>query len=104
MTSKIKKILYAIDLDGNSSGAFYYAVRAARAFDAKVTILHAVEPPRVFDISPDVGLTEDVKGEEFEHVLERIKNQIQEFCQKIETEIGSPCLSLVTKTLVQRGF
>ena len=104
MIPQIKKILYATDLGENSSYAFYYAVRVARAFDAKITIMHAAEPPRVFDIGLEVGLTESVKEKEFKEVLEGIKNGLQEFCQKVETQIGSPCLSLVTKTLVQRGY
>lgn len=103
MIPKIKKILYATDLSENSSYAFYYAVSAARVFDAKITILHAFEPPPVFAIGLQAGLTESVKEKEIKQVLERIENRLQEFCQKVETQIGFPCLSLVSKTLVQRG-
>lgn len=103
MIPKIKRILYATDLGVNSSYAFYYAVSAARAFDARIVILYVLEPPPVFDISLDVGLTESVKEKEIKQVLERIENRLQEFCQKVETQIGSPCLSLVSKTLTQRG-
>jgi nucleotide-binding universal stress UspA family protein len=103
MIPRIKKILYATDLSENSSYAFYYAVSAAKVFDAKITILHALEPPPVFAIGLQVGLTESVQEKEHKRVLERIENRLQEFCQKVETQIGSPCLSLVSKTLVQRG-
>lgn len=103
MIPKIKKILYATDLSENSSYAFYYAISTARVFDAKITILHALEPPPVFAIGLQVGLTENVQEKEYKQVLERIENRLQEFCQKVEIQIGSPCLSLVSKTLVQRG-
>lgn len=103
MIPKIKKILYATDLGENSSYAFYYAVSAARAFDAKITILYALESPPVFDISLEVGLTETVKEKEIKQFLERIENRLQQFCQAVENRVGSPCLSLVSKTLVLRG-
>ncbi len=103
MIPKIEKILYATDLSQNSSYAFYYAVRAGRAFDAKITILHAVEPPPVVAIGLQVGMTQSITEKENKEVLERIKNQLQEFCQRAETQVGSPCLSLVSKTLVHRG-
>ena len=103
MVPAIKKILYATDLGENSSYAFYHAVNAARAFGAKITILYALEPPPVFDISLEVGLAESIKEREIKQVVERIENRLQTFCQKVETQIGSPCLSLVSKTLVQRG-
>jgi len=103
MIPKIKKILHATDLSENASYAFYYAVSAARAFDAKITILHALEPPPALATGLQAGLTESVKENEHKQVLERIENQLRKFCQKVETQMGSPCLSLVSKTLVRRG-
>ncbi len=103
MVPKIEKILYATDLSENSSYAFYYAVRAGRAFGAKITILHVVEPPPVVAIGLQVGMTENIMEKENKEVLKRIENRLQEFCQKAETQMGAPCLSLVSKTLVQRG-
>ena len=44
MIPQIKKILYATDLSKNSSYAFLYAIDMAKKHDAKIVILHAVEP------------------------------------------------------------
>jgi nucleotide-binding universal stress UspA family protein len=44
MIPQIKKILYATDLSKNSSYAFLYATDLARRHDARITILHAIEP------------------------------------------------------------
>jgi nucleotide-binding universal stress UspA family protein len=44
MIPQIKKILFATDLSKNSAYAFYYAVHMARRDEAKIVILHAVEP------------------------------------------------------------
>ena len=103
MIPKIKKILYATDLSENSSYAFYYAVNVAREFDAKITILYVLEPPPVFDISLQVGFTENVEEKKRKQVLERIKDRLQGFCQMVETKIGPPCVSLVSQTLVREG-
>jgi nucleotide-binding universal stress UspA family protein len=44
MIKEIKTILYATDLSNTSVYAFRYAVCLARALDARLHILHAVEP------------------------------------------------------------
>jgi nucleotide-binding universal stress UspA family protein len=44
MIPQIKKILFATDLSKNSAYAFYYAVHMAKRDEAKIVILHAVEP------------------------------------------------------------
>lgn len=44
MLRKINTILYATDLSNTSSYAFRYAVCLARALDARIHILHAIEP------------------------------------------------------------
>jgi len=44
MIPPIKTILLATDLSKNSAYAFYYAVQIAKRVEAKVVILHAVEP------------------------------------------------------------
>ena len=44
MVPQIKKILYATDLTKNSAYAFYYAIDLAQRRDAKIVILHVVEP------------------------------------------------------------
>jgi nucleotide-binding universal stress UspA family protein len=44
MIPEIKKILYATDLSKNSAYAFYYAVDIAQKRNAKIVILHIIEP------------------------------------------------------------
>jgi nucleotide-binding universal stress UspA family protein len=48
MIQPIKNVLYATDLSKNSAYAFRYAVNTARKHDAKIHILHVIEP-----ISPE---------------------------------------------------
>ena len=48
-------------------------------------------------------MTESAQEKETKRVLEQMENRLQEFCQKLETQIGTPCLSFVSKTLLQRG-
>ena len=44
MTPQIRKILYATDLSKNSAFAFQYALDMAEKYDAKIVILHVIEP------------------------------------------------------------
>jgi nucleotide-binding universal stress UspA family protein len=44
MIPKIKKILYATDLSKNSVYAFRYAIDMAQKLDARIIILHVIEP------------------------------------------------------------
>ena len=44
MIPKIKRILYATDLSPNSEYAFRYAINSAIQHDAKIIILHVIEP------------------------------------------------------------
>ena len=44
MIQEIKKILYATDLSKNSSYAFLYAIDMAKRHNAKIVILHAIQP------------------------------------------------------------
>jgi nucleotide-binding universal stress UspA family protein len=44
MIPKIQTVLYATDLSKNSAYAFRYAVNTARQHDAKIHLLHVIEP------------------------------------------------------------
>ena len=48
MIPKIKKILYTTDLSLNSAYVFRYALNSAIKHDAKIDILHVLEPVGVF--------------------------------------------------------
>ncbi len=106
MIPEIKTILYATDLSKNSSYALFYAVDMARRHNARIVILHSVEPfPHLYR---DGGFFR-VK-QRFEEVLEQqkteveeIKKRLQDFCKTVETQTGPPCVGLVSKVLVPLG-
>jgi nucleotide-binding universal stress UspA family protein len=103
MIPQIKKILYATDLSKNSAYAFLYATDIAQRHDARIVILHAIEP-----LPPIVrfygSLEEESKYYQHEKSIdtELIKNRLQDFCQKVDKEIRA-CLELVSKILVRVG-
>jgi nucleotide-binding universal stress UspA family protein len=107
MIPQIKKILYATDLSKNSAYAFRYAVDMAQRRDAKIVILHVIEP-----IPPSVKhqvsmYVDDAKWEEKiqyeqERSIDRIKKRLEEFCKR-ESQNGAPCLDLVSAILVHLG-
>jgi nucleotide-binding universal stress UspA family protein len=100
MIPKINRILYATDLSKNSSYAFLYAIDMAKRHNAKIVILHAIEPiPPYLEVY--TGVTNKEKQQE--QTVEEIKKHLQEFCTKAETQIGPPCVQLVSKILVSSG-
>jgi nucleotide-binding universal stress UspA family protein len=107
MIPEIKKILYATDLSKNSSYAFLYAANMAKRHKAKIVILHSIAP---FHYMYSEGMSERVdqilqkaRKKERETDLEEIKKYLQTFCEKIENQIGPPCVELVSKILVLMG-
>jgi len=107
MIPEIKKILYATDLSKNSSYAFLYAADMAKRHNARIVILHSVEPvPHMYSegMSDRVEeILQKAKKGERETDLEEIKKYLQEFCNKVENQIGPPCVELVSKILVPLG-
>lgn len=102
MIPQSKKILYATDLSKNSSYAFLYAIDMAKRHDAKIIILHAVEPLPPYVEAYTSMMVKPEKIEE-EELTEQIKKQLGEFCKRAEAEVGSPCVELVSKILVPVG-
>src|SRR4030067_838433 len=99
MVPQIKKILYATDLSKNSSYAFLYAVDLAKKHDGKIVILHAIEPiPTYAEVYG--SLTDEFKKKQLEEIVESMKKHLVGFCKKAETQIGAPCVELVSKILV----
>ena len=107
MIPEIKRILYATDLTKNSAYAFFYAADMAKRYNAKIVILHSVEPIRyIYGEEVPSRLEEmlqESKGQERKMDIEKIKKGLQEFCKKAETQIGPPCAELVSKILVPLG-
>ena len=102
MIPQIKKILYATDLSKNSSYAFLYAIDMAKKHCAKIVILHAIEPvPPYAEVYGAV--TEAFEKKQHEEIIETMKKHLQGFCKKVESQIGPPCVELVSKILVPLG-
>ena len=107
MIPEVKKILYATDLTKNSAYAFFYAVDMAKTHNATIVILHSVEPIRHFYEEGGAiygeKMLERAKKQERETDLEDMKKSLQEFCKRTETQIGAPCVELVSNILVPVG-
>ena len=103
MIPQIKKILYATDLSKNSSYAFLYAVDMAKRHDASIVVLHAIEPVPSYAEAYG-GVTDEGKKKQHDEIIEFMKKHIQEFCKKAESQIGPPCVELVSKILVPVGY
>ncbi|HXX34015.1 MAG TPA: universal stress protein [Thermodesulfobacteriota bacterium] len=102
MIPQIKKILYATDLSKNSAFAFLYATDMAKTHDAKIVILHAIEPiPSYAEVY--TGVTHEMKRKQQDETVEELEKHLQGFCKKAEGQIGPPCVELVSKILVPRG-
>ena len=107
MTPQIKKILYATDFTKNSSYAFYFAADLAQKHAARIVILHCIAPIQAqmhykASFSSDRAL-ETAKTQEKEANIAGIKKYLREFCQKAESQIGPPCVDLVSSTIVKVG-
>jgi nucleotide-binding universal stress UspA family protein len=103
MVPQIKNILYATDLSKNSSYAFFYAVDMAKKHDARIVILHAMEPiPAYAEVYG--SMTDEFKKKQHEEMIESIKRNLDYFCKKAEAQIGPPCVELVSKVLVPVGY
>ncbi|HUJ89452.1 MAG TPA: universal stress protein [Syntrophorhabdales bacterium] len=109
MIPQIKKILYATDLSKNSSYAFYFATDMARKHDAKIVILHCIGaiPPSIY-MEGGFGDAERVlqkaKEQEKQEDIAEIKKGVEDFCRSVESQIGPPCVSLVSDVVVKTGY
>jgi nucleotide-binding universal stress UspA family protein len=86
MIPKIKRILYATDLSPNSEYAFRYAINSAIRHDAKVIILHVIEPISAMYIEVGFIVGEEQAKEIFEKgasvARERVKKRLKIFSEK----------------------
>jgi nucleotide-binding universal stress UspA family protein len=103
MIPQIKKILYATDFTKNSVYAFFYAIDMAKRHNAKIIILHTIESIPAY-AEAAAGITDEMKLKQQEDTVEEIKKHLQEFCRKVEVQVGPPCVELVSKILVLRGY
>ena len=102
MIPQIKKILYATDLSRNSAYAFYYAVDLAQKKGATIVILNTIEPVPAY-VRNYIGDSEKLDLDHHEEIIKIIQQRLNNFCQKVDTHIGSPCAELVSKVIVRVG-
>lgn len=87
MLPQIESILYATDLGNGSAHVFRYALSLAQRYQAKVTILHAVEPLSTF-AQNTVELYISHQKLELQHaeiraqLLNDLRARLHEFCEK----------------------
>ncbi len=102
MIPQIKKILFATDLSKNSAYAFFYAIHMARRDEAKIVILHAVEP-----IAPMLVNFEDFKyqvaKDRWEETVIKFKERIQDVSVKADARTGVSSVDLISNILIRPG-
>jgi nucleotide-binding universal stress UspA family protein len=107
MIPQIKKILYTTDLSKNSSYAFLFATDMARRHNARIIILHAIQPvPHLYAYGESFQaerILMKTKEQEQKTDIDEIKNRLRQFCSNVEVQTGPPCVELVSKILVPLG-
>jgi nucleotide-binding universal stress UspA family protein len=87
MLPKIKKILYATDLSPNSKYAFGYAINSAIQHDAKIIILHVLEPVAAavraqMESYLDDDRIKKIFDEKINYTIELIEKRLKKFCKE----------------------
>jgi nucleotide-binding universal stress UspA family protein len=104
---RIKKILYLTDLSDNARHALGYALAAADAHEAEITILHVME-----DIAPNAelvvaaflgyGSIEELKSKTRDDIMGQIQKRLSEICMDIGGRMPE-CRFVVREILVETG-
>ena len=102
MIPQIKKILFATDLSKNSAYAFFYAIHMAKRDEAKIVIMHAIEP-----IAPMLVDFEDFKyqvaKDRWEETVIKFKERIQDISVKADARTGVSSVDLISNILIRPG-
>jgi len=100
---QIKTILFATDLSKNSAYAFYYAVHLAKRDEAKIIILHVVEPlPRMLVSFEDFD--HQVAKDRWEETVKKFKEKIQDVSVKVDARTGISSVDLISDILIRPGL
>ena len=105
MIPRIQSILYATDLEPHAPGVFSYAVALAQRHDAKIVLLHVIEPlgstarSLVRNVVPEDQL-EDIHTQGMEHIHQEIRARLEQFRTK---ELPSTEIELVSEVRVVEG-
>jgi nucleotide-binding universal stress UspA family protein len=87
MLPKIKRILYTTDLSPNSKYAFSYAINSAIQHDAKLIILHVLEPVSAavrahMGSYLDAERMKNLFEEKITYTIEFIEERLKKFCKE----------------------
>ncbi|MFH1980216.1 MAG: universal stress protein [Pseudomonadota bacterium] len=107
MIPDIKKILYTTDLSKYAVHAFGYAASMANRYDAKITILHVLEP---ISASANAQLASMMGPERWKELQERNENEartaisgrLEQFCIEMSAEM-TQCPFIVDSIVVENG-
>jgi nucleotide-binding universal stress UspA family protein len=99
---QIKTILLATDLSKNSAYAFYYAVHMAKRVEAKIVILHAVEPLPPMLISFG-DFSHKVAQDRWDETAKKFKERIQDISVKADAQLGISSVDFISKILIRLG-
>ncbi len=102
MIPQIKKILFATDLSKNSVHAFYYAVHLAKNDEAKIVILHAVEPLPPMLISFD-DFVYKVAKDRWDDTVKKFRERIQDISVKVDARMGLSSVDFISNILIRLG-
>ncbi len=102
MIPQIKKILFATDLSKNSAYAFFYALHMAQRDEAKIVIVHAVEP-----IAPMLVNFQDFKHQvakdRWEETVTKFKERIQDISVRADARTGVSSADFISNILIRMG-
>jgi nucleotide-binding universal stress UspA family protein len=87
MLPEIKNILYATDMGAGSTHVFRYALSLAKTYQAKVAILHVVEPLGSFaqslvELHISHQSSEKQHAEQRQQLMKNLRNRLHDFCGK----------------------
>ena len=102
MIPQIRTILFATDLSKNAAYAFYYAVHLAKRDEAKIIILHVVEPlPRMMVSFKD--FEHQVAKDRWDETVKKFKEKIQDVSVKVDARTGISSVDLISDILIRPG-
>jgi len=108
MMPQVRHILYATDLSHNSAYAFRYAVDFALKHDAKISLLHVLEPlPVTAAALAEAMLPQEqlqkLRNEKRSYTLDKIRKRLKFFCEK-ELPDDPESQARIASVIVTQGF
>ena len=108
MLPQIQTILYATDLEPHGPAVFRYALSLAQHYDAKIVLLHAVEPlgqtarSLVRNVLP-ANQIEELQKQTMERIFDEIRARITKLHEEVTASSGTQA-NLVSDVRVVEGF